>query len=427
MPGIIDQNVLRSTLDKVAGSFTANVQRHPDHPDWEGWGQFLDLPRPHVQIGSYGTAASFLVLSLAGRADAISAANIRCINNLWQPSLDQGVGRLVAQNVRLAFLHLALRITRARRQIRSREIDDLYDLARTALLARVLPSGAWGDWWISSSNQDAQPNLLVTSIIVLSFSLLRGQAEPLPDQIHRAISYLDRELRGRGAAVGWPQSVAAVAALASVKGYDLERAIINIFRDISETLAQDLVYPLIHFYDFVFVTSRGNEEYGRDYFIAPRGVFIAIAGLYGQEASWRCALQANRLIPGYLEIIQTHNGLYKPDPDRYVSTLDQAWVSILLALCIDEGRPTRAVFRFIGWLTGPKPDNWIWSVLIPVVIIVLFIAGAWAFSPDGPIGAEYLSKFWSYIFSWICVAITAVAGEYFAPRIGRRVFPGFWP
>jgi hypothetical protein len=425
MPGIIDENVLRSTLDKVAGSFIANVQRHPDHLDWDGWGQFLDLPRPHVQIGSYGTAASFLVLSLAGQADAISAAHVRCLNGLWRPFLDEGVGRPVAQNVRLAFLHLALRITRARRRTRSQEIDALYDLARTQLLARLLPSGAWGDWWISSSNQDAQPNLLVTSIIVLSFSLLRGRAEPLPDQIHRAIAYLDQELRGRGTAVRWPQSVAAVAALASVKGRDLERAIVNILRDISETWTRDLVYPLIHFYDFVFVTNQGKEEYGRDYFIAPRGVFIAMAALYGQDASWRCGLQANRLIPGYLDIVQAHNGVYKADPDRYVSTLDQAWVAILLALCIEEARPTRATFQFIAWLIGPKPDNWIWSVVVPSVIIVIFLAGAWAFSPDGPIGKEYLSRLWAYICSWICVLISGVAGNYFAHRIGRRLFPGF--
>jgi hypothetical protein len=315
-------------------------------------------------------------------------------------------------------------VTRARRQQRSEDLDTLYDVVRGQLLRRTLTRSAWGDWWISDTLNDSQPNLLVTSVVVLSFCLFRTPTEPLREQINGALSYLNQELRGRGAPIGWPQSAAAIAALASLRQGTSDKAILRIFRQISESWMEDLTYPLIHFYDFIYVSSVSEEHYGRDYFIAPRGVFIGIAALNAQSDHWRYNLQAERSVTGFLKITQGRQGIYRPDPDRHISTLDQAWIAILYALATEVASPCTFKVKVMDWVTRPKPDTLIWSVLVPTVIFITFSACAWAFAPDGPIGKEYLSKFWAYLLSWSCVFVAGITGNYFAQRMGRKIFPG---
>src|SRR5438876_10298368 len=97
----------------MARRFEDATQFHDSRPDARGWGQFLDAPKHHKQIGLYGTSAGVLVLALAGRGkNAVSDAAISLLKHWWdaRETEEYGRGRFV-QTLRLAFLNLAVRLS----------------------------------------------------------------------------------------------------------------------------------------------------------------------------------------------------------------------------------------------------------------------------------------------------------------------------
>lgn len=70
---MIDSKEIASLLDRLANGFE-NAAERPSNEDSEpteavGWGQFLDAPKQHQQVGMYGTCAGIIVLAVAGRGD----------------------------------------------------------------------------------------------------------------------------------------------------------------------------------------------------------------------------------------------------------------------------------------------------------------------------------------------------------------------
>ena len=162
-----------------------------DVPDGRGWGQFLDGPKEHPQVGPYGVCSGIIVRSLAGREH--KGREQAALHVLFAMYRRHEAGqpterRCFTQNLRLAYLCLALRLAGA-------SAADVARRAQEELLARRLPNGSWGDWWINDQNYDQTPSVFVTSIVLLCLLLFQndkggGQAQTL----RQSAEYLAREL-----------------------------------------------------------------------------------------------------------------------------------------------------------------------------------------------------------------------------------------
>jgi hypothetical protein len=88
-----------------AGDFIPDAFKNAEQVDRQdstkkGWGQFLDVPREHNQIGSYGTAAGCIVAALAVRKR--KARRSVCVRRLAESPTFLLVSHLSESTARLA-------------------------------------------------------------------------------------------------------------------------------------------------------------------------------------------------------------------------------------------------------------------------------------------------------------------------------------
>ena len=74
---------LNDLLDRLARRFEDADQAYDAENDARGWGQFLDAPKRHSQIGPYGTSAGIIVLSLAGRGQSVLTRQATALLCRW--------------------------------------------------------------------------------------------------------------------------------------------------------------------------------------------------------------------------------------------------------------------------------------------------------------------------------------------------------
>ena len=187
----VDPNRVRSALGQLADRFTAQEQTAGNH---RGWGQFLDVPREHLQIGSYGTASALLALALANRTNLISADNAACLSDKWAGAVSPSRS---SQTLRLAFTHLALRGIRAKSGGKlPNQLEAIYTDIRQELLSRCINNNSWGDWWVNTSMHDREPSVFTSSIVILSFAIFEHDISAIPGPIDNAVREIESRLQG---------------------------------------------------------------------------------------------------------------------------------------------------------------------------------------------------------------------------------------
>jgi hypothetical protein len=413
---------VRSALDQLADAFARQEQTVPNSNE-RGWGQFLDLPRSHVQIGSYGTASALLALALADRTNLISGENSACLSVKWESSTASS--RRSSQTLRMAFAHLTLRVIRTKNGgSLPNALENVYAGLRMELLARCINQNAWGDWWISNNVHDRTPSVFTTSIVVLSFAIFEHELRAIPEAVNLAVRDLEERLRGGHLSL--QQSAAAFAAIASLHRTSIGLRLRGELRGLCGRWAEDATNPLIHFYDFQYVDQSKITRFERDYFIMPRGVLIGIAAIYVSAVDWRLRLEAHRIINIFLANLSQNNGVYKAQSDQYTATKDQAWVAILLTLGLEAPGVIRLGHRLLARAIGPKPETWFWNVILPVTIVVALGGIAVALGPGGHWAAALgLPEFVAEGSSLLVAAIGGAVLHHSAGRIGRKLLPGY--
>ena len=415
----VDPDRVRSTVGQLADRFTSQEQ-HED--SYRGWGQFLDVPREHLQIGSYGTASALLVLALANRANLISAENAARLSEKWSTSTV--TASRSSQTLRLAFTHLALRVIRAKTGGKlPDQLEVIYTDIRSQLLSRCINNNAWGDWWIDAAVRDREPSVFTSSIVVMSFAILEPDITTIPLPVDNAVREIETRLQG--GQLSSQQSAAALAAVAAYRRRSASASTRALLKNLCSKWAEDRTYPLIHFYDFQFTDIEGCVQYARDYFIIPRGVLLGIASIYLSSVDWRLRLEADRIVNLLLQNIDEHNGVHKSQSDQYASTKDQAWVALLLALSQEIVGVVRLWRAILIHVFGPKPDTWFWSVILPMVMVVGITWLAVAFRPTGKFG-QHLDPPW--IAEALSIALATLGGmtlHHFSSRVVRKLLPGY--
>jgi hypothetical protein len=412
---------LRSFLDGLARRFENRPQIDDKFPEFGavGWGQFLDGPPGHIQVGPYGTCAGIITRALANRgADKLDQAVDPLLEKWWEER-DSEPQKFLGQTIRLAMLHLAIRLKADNR------LGALQKSIESALLEHVRPDGMWGNFLMPGGIEDPSPRLIATSLVVLSFTLFRPEAEPCPDALLKAVERLEDRILGTDNLPRLHLAFAS-AAMTSITGHPpSSKARSKISRLAYATLVS-LPELGVDFYDCKFPnpkTQGADTKHGfrTDYLIVPIEVVLGIAG-YQPNAPLYLRYRAETTLSLLVKNLQGFDGFYRPDNEQRISSLNQCWVAMYLALAErskQAGTFVRSARGLPAWclyeLIKQRPDMF-WLDTFMLIFCGLSVLGAGLLPSQG-------EDFLRLLFIKLCAAILAfVAGRLYAPVFLKRIF-----
>lgn len=352
-----------SYLDNLAKGFEDRI-RATAHGS--GWGQFLDGPVGHEQIGPYGTAAGAIVRALAGRgADAVGR-DVETLLTYWLDPEAPNYTELWPQTVRLAFVYMSLRLACL--------APDKTQALRAELIRRRLPGGLWGNYWCDQQNHDPSPRTVPSSLILLSLALLTTDEEI--DDVMRGQADLLESRLGAGTKLSQFERAIAGAALLSIKRGGLGKTALGHLRSLAFDLPKGPSEQGVYFYEYRPLEAQQDAAaYPRDYLIIPVAMAAAIAGLqFGAPPELRLrAMETAQQLTEELSIVN----MYRPSPETRIASKNQAWAALVLALA--RRAEDRAWPAFASWrvsLFRRRQDNRWTSVGLPLVTWSAAIAAA---------------------------------------------------
>jgi hypothetical protein len=347
---------LKVFIDGLARRFENRV--HNDHEgeplgvdDVSGWGQFLDDPTGQDQVGPYGTSAGLIVRGLAQRGtDRLAEKVAAQVNRWWLDRTEAEEERRLGQTTRLSMLHLGLRLANIPNAVTTQQ-----EIAAT-LMRSLRPDGMWGNYVIPGKVEDASPRLFPTAIAILSFTLLRPNSETIPPELLLAADRLEEKFLG---ARDLPRLhvAAACAAILSVKRKPTNKDVIKKMERLAYATQPSLPDLGVYFYDYEYRSGKDSIAFGRDYFIVPTEVLLGIAGFQTAAPAY-LRLRAEQSLRALLKNIAGYDGFYRPDNEQRVSSLNQCWVAIYLALAAERqqaivfARGSYAILRYRSDSTG---------------------------------------------------------------------------
>jgi hypothetical protein len=318
--------------------FEGQYQAHDSCSDGGGWGQFLDGPRPHRQIGLYGTSAGLLVLSLADRDETPCTVGATNLLSAWWQERDTGYGKSkFCQNSRLAFFALCLRNTPnevAKRM--SQEVEK-------ELINRISSRGKWGDYWVKKNVQDISPRYFATALSTLSLSILLLATEQVQPHLEQACAFLRQTLSTNPHLTTTERGLLAAAILAG-SGSAQNRKVFKIFNDLArqpeDTLSQHHTYP----FEYIYMEPDSSSfVWNRDSVYLYSELMTGIAGFL-PKAPTALRLRAESILKQVLNNISSEGGSFRPLQGGRISSVEQAWCSVFLALA-----KLQAEHRTHGW------------------------------------------------------------------------------
>ena len=396
---------LKEALDRLAGRFEENIQAENEcHA--EGWGQFLDNPKAHLQVGPYGTSAGLIVLALAGRGQSNPVLQAQNLLNCWWALRDDPnnqAHRLYVQTLRLALQHMALRLSAANPD------DAVVTAHREAMLSRVLPAGLWGNYWTSGTKHDPTPRIFPSAMVALSCTLLCDPTQRLDDRIRRAVDQLESKFTTSGLSL--LDRTAIAAAVVTTKGRSMSGKVTRRNARLARSLPGNLSRQETYFFDFEFLPDAKNRIYSRDYFIVSPEVLLAIAGFQsGAPSSLR--LMAERTLEALKSNLKQSGNVYKPSESSRVSTIDQSWAAILLSAATSKHEPPNRLSKLKYSLLRSRKDNWFTGKFLPTFIPPVMVISNVVLSSGG-------------LATRIVSALAlSMALSLYGPRYLRRLLPG---
>ncbi len=360
---MVDEARVRTVLSRMA------VQFRNDRQAPAGWGQFLNLPRQHHQVGPYGTAAGLIVLSLASPELELLPEEKILLHEFWEDwkTKYNRCGRKFVQNIRLAFLYLALRLSGH---------DDLNQLTQeieAELRHRQLTNHLWGNWFLSDTDKDYSESIFVSAIVVLAFSLPKDHYCDIPGEIVQAAKALqERAVTDKNLSESELMSSLA-AAVWALPQREIQESVRNKIRRHAGS-SEVLYRQRLQFFDFQYL-SEGNRKFGRDYFVVPGGVFESLM-IRNRYCSYVDLLAREHILEHFLNTLEDNQAKYVIRGESLAATVNQAWVGLALHV----GRLDRVVaipiqYHLIDWLRKPRPDTIFWRLVMPIGAALVFISG----------------------------------------------------
>lgn len=398
---------LKDLLDRLARRFEDAAQASEEARDGRGWGQFLDAPKRHRQVGPYGTSAGIIVLSLADRGQSVltrQATALLC--HWWKRRKDDAYAhQRFVQTTRLAFLNLALRLSGVP------DTDGTRAEVEKALIERLLPSGMWGNYWISNSICDPTPRLFPSAIALLSFTLLRDAPLPTSEKVISVAARLEEKL-SLSRRLPLLEAAAASAAILSAKGTSISRSAISRVADNALSSRPGLGERGVYFYDYEYSPDeQGEALFGRDYFFIPTEILLGIAG-FQPGAPSGARLMGEVVRSALADNLRQNEDAYRPAEGERLSCVDQAWAAILLKLSSLGQKPPSVRAKLCYALLRRRREGWFMSRAFPALSMLVVTAFNALLKDAGPLSNVLAA-----------LATLIIGGLYGAPVL-RRLIPG---
>jgi hypothetical protein len=394
---------IREMLHRLAGEFENVVQ--PKDALGRGWGQFLNTPAGHRQVGLYGTCSGVLVLSLASRGNSAVLKDAVSLLRHWWTNRDRDAyaSERLVQTVRMAFLVLSMRLSGLASS------EDLNGIEQ-ALLGMLLPANMWGDFYLSEAVNDPTPRNASSAVAVIALSLLRDETSKLDGRVLEVVDQLERKL---AASADLPQLDLALMSVAvlSVKGSTARRQALSTIRGLGHAVGMRLDTTLAYYYPYQWrAGANGSENYANDYFIVAPELLLAIAGLLpGAPGALR--LRAEATLRALSASLST-GGTFSQRDRQLISTIDQVWAALLLRLAQGRTSSIPAGQHIWYFLARERRNNWFTERVLPIVFLIAITVENVTFK-----------GLTSWLDAFMAVCALFIGGLY-APSMIRRLLPG---
>jgi hypothetical protein len=376
---------IRVLLDRLAKRF--EVDERTSDGVGQGWGQFLDDPRPNTQIGPYGTSAGLIVSALAERRGESLAPRFSQQMDCWWSQWKAGTGeghRLLCQNLRLAMFYLALKT--------SHVLDSTGTTieVKNEILSRMLPEHLWGNYWLSPSARDQTPRAFPSAILVIALTLLEPHDPNLHERLRECAEVLEDRLIGTSD-LPILHAAAAAAAILAIKSRSISATAFRRIRAVALSGKGSLGDLSVYFFDYRYAPDEGSG-YDRDYFIVPPQLMLGIAG-YQECAPVSLRVRAESVVKALSRTMDENDGLYRTDPEQRISTHNQAWAAILLHLAASAPKLSRVGSRIWYWF---RRESWLTDFVLPLLVLFLSVSANVYWRDKG---------FWCNVLTTISVVI----------------------
>ena len=156
-----------SSTPKSAAAYLDTLYQNfmrPYRGDRKAWGQFLDSPPEHPQIGRYGTSAGAIVLALSGHRGDATVRDVESTLGNWITTVSDLNSRHLAQTLTVAILLMAL----WRSSLPPHRFAQ--SLIQKLCQQRLRSDGLWGNYWIDDRLHAEESSVFVSSIVQLALS-----------------------------------------------------------------------------------------------------------------------------------------------------------------------------------------------------------------------------------------------------------------
>jgi hypothetical protein len=416
---------LRTLLDGLARRFENRPQADDESKELGamGWGQFLDGSPQHNQVGPYGTCSGIIARALANRGSDKLDKLVNTLVMRWWNERDKPEShkKFLGQTIRLAMLHLAVRLKG------ENALGTIQKEIEETLLAHIRPDQMWGNFLMPGEIEDPSPRLIATSLVILSFTLFRSETDPCPTQLVDAVRKLEDRVLGTENLPRLHLAIAS-AAISSISNHAPSSKVRSRINRLAYATQVSLPELGVYFYDYEYAentpatTEHATHRFETDYFIVPIEVVLGIAGFQPQAPTY-LRFRAETTLNLLVKNLQGFDGFYRPDNEQRISSVNQCWVAMYLALAeqsIEKKRPftSSAVHlpgRVLYFLIRQRPDKF-WLDSMMLTLCGLSVLGA------SLIPSEGMSLLRIFTIK-LCAAVLAfIAGRLYAPVFLKRIF-----
>ena len=289
----------------------------PNHTSRSGWGQFLDAEGHREQIGPYGTCSAILFTKTINPQAEIDENVVAQIMQFWDDPTK--TGKLKSQNIRIAFLVLALA------DLGHPELTRIREEAINTLIERQRSDGAWGDW--ASQGASGPPRPETTAWMLLALHRAKADAGAISKAQDNLLKFVDPS-GSRSATSDFSAAVLLETLNEGLAPPKLIAGIRNALKrfDVAES-------ERIRFFDFN--ESLDNNEplrLRRDYLCYPPIYAFALmtSGMkkHATFTTWLVALRSRVALSCYLQDMVGTGEYYIQHGAAHAATVDQAFISL---------------------------------------------------------------------------------------------------
>ena len=348
---------LRGRVRTIGNELQNAIRSEPGDASLAGWGQFVETSSRVFQIGPYGTSAAVLVTEI-GSSDGVIERRVKDrLLAFWN---ERPNGKLYPQNVRLAFMVLALARTN------DADLMDLRDGIIAELRRRQHDDGSWSDA-APYPGSAGGGHVDATSWIVLAL-LRSGRTDTYTG---KAAQWLANRAQDAGSI----QLLSSIGLAAAILGHPEPETLTDLRKRAFDVLEQTSITQEESISFFDYDETDGDEHTPkRDYLCFPAfyPLTIIINGLL-RNAGFIESVRLDSYLTSAIENLNMicSGRTYKLPTARYASTVDQAIFALSYEQLAAADEKIKSVAASLAPLYKRARRSLLLRLFVPLVILAL--------------------------------------------------------